>query len=293
MSGISARIRGRVHDLGGFTVRRVLPSMEQRQVGPFVFLDHIGPARFAPGEGLDVRPHPHIGLSTVTYLFEGALHHRDSVGSDQVIRPGDVNWMTAGRGIVHSERTPSPEREDGHGMHGLQFWVGLPQKDEEVAPSFIHHPAADLPEWDEGAVRLRLIAGRAYGHEAPTRVLSPLFFLDAQIPAGATLAVPPDYAERAAVLLSGDLSVVDGDADESVEPGETVAFASGVSIVLRSTGGARVALFGGEPLDGTRRMWWNFVSSSQERIEQAKDDWREQRFGHVPGEQEFIPLPDR
>lgn len=289
MSGINARIRGRVHDLGGFTVRRVLPSAERRQVGPFVFLDHIGPARFAPGEGLDVRPHPHIGLSTVTYLFEGALMHRDSVGSEQVIRPGDVNWMTAGRGIVHSERTPSPEREDGHAMHGLQFWVGLPQRDEEVAPSFVHHPAADLPEWDEQGVRLRLIAGRAFGKEAPTRVLSPLFFLDATLPAGAGLVLAADYSERAVVLLSGDLQV----GDEIIEPGETVVFEAGGDVSLRSASGARIALFGGEPLDGPRRMWWNFVSSSLDRIERAKDDWRAQRIGQVPGETEFIPLPDR
>lgn len=289
MSAISARIRGRVHDLGGFSVRRVLPSIEQRHVGPFVFLDHIGPAVFPPGEGIDVRPHPHIGLSTVTYLFDGALGHRDSVGSEQVIRPGDVNWMTAGRGIVHSERTPAPERAAGHGMHGLQFWVGLPQADEEIEPSFVHHPAADLPEWDEQGVRLRLIAGRAYGHEAPTRVRSPLFFLDAQLPAGATLPVPPDYSERAVVVLSGDVAI-DG---EPVEPGETVVLTAGVTPQLRSEGGARVALFGGEPLDGPRRMWWNFVSSSEARIEQAKADWLEQRFGQVPGEVEFIPLPER
>lgn len=289
MDPISVRIRGRVHDLGGFTVRRVLPSAERRQVGPFVFLDHIGPARFAPGEGLDVRPHPHIGLSTVTYLFEGALMHRDSVGSEQVIRPGDVNWMTAGRGIVHSERTPSPEREDGHAMHGLQFWVGLPQRDEEVEPSFVHHPAAGLPEWDEGGVRLRLIAGSAFGRQAPTRVLSPLFFLDAQLPAGGSLAVPADYSERAMVVLSGDVRI----GEETVEPGETLVFESAAPIVLESAGGARVGLFGGEPLEGPRRMWWNFVSSSPERIERAKDDWRAQRLGQVPGETEFIPLPER
>ncbi|WP_425486455.1 pirin family protein [Chiayiivirga flava] len=286
---MNVRIRGRVHDLGGFTVRRVLPSAERRQVGPFVFLDHIGPARFAPGEGLDVRPHPHIGLATVTYLFEGALMHRDSVGSEQVIRPGDVNWMTAGRGIVHSERTPSPEREDGHAMHGLQFWVGLPQRDEEVEPSFVHHPAAALPEWDEGGVRLRLIAGRAFGRQAPTRVLSPLFFLDARLPAGASLALPADYSERAMVVLSGDVRI----GEETVEPGETVVFEAAAPIVLDSAGGARVGLFGGEPLDGPRRMWWNFVSSSPERIERAKDDWRAQRLGQVPGESEFIPLPEQ
>lgn len=289
MSVISARIDGKVHDLGGFAVRRVLPSVELRHVGPFVFLDLIGPARFEPGHGMDVRPHPHIGLATVTYLFDGAIHHRDSLGSDQVIRPGDVNWMTAGRGIVHSERKPVPERASGQGMHGLQFWVGLPQQFEEVEPSFVHHPAAQLPEWDEAGVRLRLIAGRACGREAPTQVLSPLFFLDATLPAGATLTLAADYSERAVMLLSGDL-LVEG---ERLAPGETLAFAAGEPVELHSTGGARVALFGGEPLDGPRRMWWNFVSSSLERIEQAKDDWRAQRLGQVPGETEFIPLPDK
>ena len=289
MGVINARIDGRVHDLGGFAVRRVLPSAQQRHVGPFVFLDLIGPARFAPGVGMDVRPHPHIGLATVTYLFEGAIHHRDSLGSDQVIRAGDVNWMTAGRGIVHSERTPVPERANGQGMHGLQFWVGLPQRFEEVEPSFVHHPQAQLPEWDEAGVRLRLIAGRAFGREAPTEVLSPLFFLDATLPAGGSLRLAPEYSERALMLVSGDIDV----SGESVPEGETVSFAADETVEVRSVGGARIALFGGEPLDGPRRMWWNFVSSSLERIEQAKEDWRAQRLGRVPGEVEFIPLPDK
>lgn len=288
MGVISTRIDGRVHDLGGFAVRRVLPSAQQRHVGPFVFLDLIGPARFAPGVGMDVRPHPHIGLATVTYLFEGAIHHRDSLGSDQVIRPGDVNWMTAGRGIVHSERTPAAERAAGQGMHGLQFWVGLPTRFEEVEPSFAHHPQAQLPEWDEGDVRLRLIAGRAFGREAPTQVLSPLFFLDAILPAGASLQLAPEYSERAMMVMAGEVEI-DG---ETVTVGETVSFAAEEIATIRSSEGARIALFGGEPLDGPRRMWWNFVASSLDRIEQAKDDWRAQRFGQVPGETEFIPLPE-
>jgi redox-sensitive bicupin YhaK (pirin superfamily) len=290
MSSIVTRVTGRVHDLGGFQVRRILPDMACRQVGPFVFLDHIGPAQFAPGDGIDVRPHPHIGLATVTYLFDGALGHRDTLGSVQVIRPGDVNWMSAGSGIAHSERTPGAERAAGHRLHGLQFWVALPAAAEESAPGFQHHPAVTLPDWQHAdGVRLRLIAGNAYGHQAPVRMYGELFYLDAILDAGAAFDLPSEHAERAVLVLSGAIEL-DG---EPVTASEMAVLQPGAKVRLVSTGAARLVLFGGATLDGPRTLWWNFVSSRRERIEQAKEDWRAQRFGTIEGEAEFIPLPER
>ena len=289
MSSIVSRVTGRVHDLGGFQVRRILPAMACRQVGPFVFLDHIGPAQFAPGDGIDVRPHPHIGLATVTYLFDGALGHRDTLGSVQVIRPGDVNWMSAGAGIAHSERTSGPERDAGHRLHGLQFWVALPAAAEETPPEFQHHPAHTLPDWQHAeGVRLRLIAGRAFGREAPVRMYGELFYLDVILDAGARLELPPEHAERAVLVLSGAIAL-DGD---MVATNETAVLRAGATVTLLATAATRLVLFGGATLDGPRSLWWNFVSSRRERIEQAKEDWRQQRFGRIEGESEFIPLPD-
>ncbi|MEO7431070.1 MAG: pirin family protein [Dokdonella sp.] len=281
-------IEPRLHDLGdGFTVRRLLPFRLRRNVGPFVFFDHIGPAAIAPGRGLDVRPHPHIGLATVTYLYEGALTHRDSLGRDQVIRPGDVNWMTAGRGVVHSERTPAPERARGHRMHGIQTWVALPREFAETAPEFLHHEADSLPFADRDGVRLRVIAGRAFDLESPVRVFSPTLYVDVEMQVGSRLVVPPEHAERAIYVVSGDVDV-DG---VGVAPTHMQVLADG-DVEVRATSTARVLLCGGAPLDGERILWWNFVASSQERIDQAKADWLGQRFGDVPGEAEFIPLPE-
>jgi len=284
-------VHGRVRDLGGFAVRRVLPSPDLRTVGPFVFFDHIGPTRFAPGAGLDVRPHPHIGLATVTYLFEGEFVHRDSLGNAQLIRPGDVNWMVAGRGIAHSERTPPEGRSapGGAPIHGLQTWVGLPVEREEIEPSFEHHPAASLPQIVGNGAVLRVVAGTAYGRRSPVSVYSPTLYVAAELEAGAELRLPDEHAERAVYVAEGEIEV-DG---ERHAPGAMRIFETGVAAVLRATQPARLMLLGGVPLGGPRHLWWNFVSSREERIEQAKVDWRERRFAEVPGDDERIPLPDR
>ncbi|WP_440222409.1 pirin family protein [Dokdonella sp. MW10] len=282
----------REHDLGdGFVVRRMVPSMQARTIGPFVFFDHIGPVEMAPGRGVDVRPHPHIGLSTMTYLLEGVFTHRDSTGVVQDIRPGEVNWMTAGRGVAHSERTPAIERAQGHRMHGAQFWVGLPQADAEVAPSFSHHDVDDLPEWmtDDGGVRLRLVAGEAFGHRSPVPVYSRLFCLDVRLDDGAAFELPPEHAERAIQVMEGTLEV-DG---LEIPMHRLAVVASGATVRIVASGTARAIVFGGDPLDGERFVWWNFVAASRERIAQAKDDWANGRFDAVPGETEFIPLPER
>lgn len=283
-------IEPREHDLGdGFFVRRVLPSRPCRHVGPFVFFDHLGPIDLAPGRGLDVRPHPHIGLATVTYLFDGALGHRDSLGNDQVIRPGDVNWMTAGGGIVHSERTPAAERAAGHRMHGVQTWVALPKVDAEVAPEFHHYDASTLPVSDEHGVRLRVIAGSAFGLTSPVKVHSATLYVDVELAADAQLRVPPEHAERAVYVISGDVRV-DGDV---VPERCMLLLAPGHEALISSRDGAHVFLCGGAPLDGERLLWWNFIAADQARIDRAKADWVAQRFGQVPGETEFIPLPER
>jgi redox-sensitive bicupin YhaK (pirin superfamily) len=280
----------RVHDLGGgFTVKRLLPHAKARTVGPFVFFDHIGPAELGPEQGLDVRPHPHIGLATVTYLWEGAIMHRDSVGSVQEINPGDVNWMTAGRGIVHSERTPDRLRGQPQRMHGLQTWVALPLAHEEDAPSFAHHPKATLPVLERPGATLTVVAGQAFGARAPVAVLMDTLYVSIDLAAGATLEIPDEHAERALYPVSGELAL-DGEA----LPLEHLAVLDpGTRPLLRAGAAARVMLLGGAPLDGHRHVWWNFVSSSRERIEQAKQDWREGRIGQVPGETESIPLPER
>jgi redox-sensitive bicupin YhaK (pirin superfamily) len=291
MTDITRVLEGRPRDLGGFSVRRVLPAPGMQTVGPFIFFDHMGPATFAPGEGVDVRPHPHIGLATVTYLFDGAFMHRDSLGTAQLIRPGDVNWMVAGRGIAHSERTPPEAREAPGGamIHGIQTWIALPREREETAPSFEHHPAPTLPEIREGGTTLRLIAGAAFGQCAPTSVFSPMFYVAAELEAGAETWLPDEYAERAAYVVEGEIEA----AGARHGVGEMVVFGPGERACVRAVTSARVMLLGGAPLDGPRQIWWNFVSSSAERIERAKVDWQEDRFAAVPGDDERMPLPDR
>ena len=280
----------RVHDLGdGFMVRRMLPVLQARHVGPFVFFDHIGPATFAAGKGMDVRPHPHIGLATVTWLFDGVIRHRDSLGSLADIRPGEVNWMTSGHGIVHSERTPPEARQDGQLLHGIQVWVALPQADAEVEPEFHHHDRTVMPKIRRPGMEAVLIAGTAYGERSPVKVFAPMFFLEVQLAAGAELALPAEHAERG-------VHVVDG----AVRWGELEVGAQQMAVQAGSTAppllaheASRLMLFGGAPLDGERHLWWNFVASTRERIEQAKADWREGRFAKVPGDdKEFIPLPE-
>lgn len=280
----------RVHDLGdGFMVRRMLPVLQARHVGPFVFFDHIGPATFSAGKGMDVRPHPHIGLATVTWLFDGAIRHRDSLGSLADIRPGEVNWMTSGRGIVHSERTPPQERQDGHRLHGIQVWVALPQADAEVAPAFHHHDREALPRIRQPGVEAVLIAGSAYGERSPVKVFAPMFFLEVSLAAGAELALPQEHAERGVHVVEGAVHW-DG---LDIGANQMAVQAGPSAPPLQAREASRLMLFGGAPLDGERHLWWNFVAASHERIEQAKDDWQAQRFGIVSGDEvEFIPLPE-
>jgi len=276
-----------VRELGdGVKVRRALPSVEHRMIGPFVFLDEMGPMKLAPGTGLDVRPHPHIGLATLTYLFDGEILHQDSLGVRQPIRAGDVNWMIAGRGIVHSERTPQALRAQGSSAWGLQSWVALPEHEQERAPSFRHHAKDELPSKSAPGVALRLIAGNMAGMRSPVQALSPMFYADVTLEAGAQLAVAPEHEERGAYLLDGTVSV-DG---QSFERGRLLVFIPAVEVVIKASSPARLMLLGGQTL-GPRHVWWNFVSSSSERIERAKEDWKAGRFGAVPGDPEFIPLP--
>jgi len=289
---IELLIQGRAHDLGpGFAVRRVLPSMKRRTVGPFIFLDHFGPMTVPPGgDGMEVRPHPHIGLATVTYLFDGGIFHRDSLGYAQAIRPGDVNWMTAGSGIVHSERTEAEMKKSGFTMHGVQTWVALPKAHEETAPAFEHVAAADLPAWSEGGASLRLIVGTYAGRTAPTTHFSPIFYVAVEMPAAARIAVTPEHAERGVYVSEGSVAI----GDRQLAVGDLAVLAPGPAVdVLAGPEGAKLMLLGGAPLEAPRHIWWNFVSSSKERIEQAKADWKEGRFAKVPGEVEFIPLPDK
>jgi redox-sensitive bicupin YhaK (pirin superfamily) len=281
-------IDARRKDLGGFEVGRILPFAKRRMVGPFVFLDHMGPAMFEPGMGIDVRPHPHIGLSTVTYLFEGEIMHRDNLGFAQAIRPGEVNWMTAGRGIVHSERTDPSIRIHGGPMHGMQAWVALPDEAEETEPGFFHHEEADLPTLDEGGLWARLIAGSAYGAEAKVRTFSPMYYVHWELQPGARAAPPPGYSEGAAYVAHGTIEI-DG---RRLEPGQMAVFEPNARPTVTAVTRATVMLLGGEPV-GPRIIWWNLVSSRQERIEEAKADWRAGRMALPPGDdQEFIPLPE-
>jgi hypothetical protein len=284
---IQQLIEPHVQDLGGFQARRLLPSDALTLVGPFIFFDHLGPAVFAPGQGVDVRPHPHINLATVTYLFEGVLLHRDSVGSVQEIRPGAVNWMTAGRGIVHSERTPDEERSKEATLHGIQTWVALPDEHEETDPWFRHHPATDLPNWKNGGVSFTLIAGAAYDRQSPVQTFSPMIYLDIQLPPGTGFTLPNEYREQAVYSVTEGLQIN----GVAIAQHRLAVLASGSAIEVSAEQPARCVVVGGEPV-GVRHKWWNFVSSRLERIEQAKQDWREGRFESVPQETEFIPLPE-
>ena len=285
---LEALIVPRTRDLGdGFEVRRALPDARKRAVGPFVFFDQMGPVALPPGKGLDVRPHPHIGLATVTYLFEGEILHRDSLGTVQPIRPGDVNWMTAGIGIAHSERTPEALRGSGSRISGIQTWVGLPAADEEMAPSFLHVPARDLPVLDEGGARIRVILGEWQGESSPVPLRSVTFYADARIDAGASVELPGEYAERAAYVLQGAIQ----HEGKAYPAGQLLVVAALAEAQVTAKSHARVVFFGGESL-GERFMWWNFVSSRKTRIAQAADDWKAGRFAAVPGETESIPLPE-
>jgi redox-sensitive bicupin YhaK (pirin superfamily) len=281
-------VEGRTRDLPSLSVLRTLPTSLRRHVGPFVFLDHMGPVSFELGRGIDIPPHPHIGLATVTYLFEGELLHRDSLGVAQEIRPGDVNWMSAGRGIVHSERTPAESRARGARIHGVQAWVALPRATEESEPTFHHHSAATIPVVRSEGAELRVIAGSVSGARSPVLAPSPLFYVDARVAAGGELTVPDEHLERAAHVAEGTIECE----GRRFERGTMLVFRSGAHATLSASTDATVMLLGGDPLDGERHMFWNFVSSSRERIEQAKGDWRERRFPKVVGDEvEFVPLP--
>ncbi len=283
------RITPRAHDLGGgFTVRRVLPAMQRQAIGPFVFFDHFGPVTAQPDDNHDVRPHPHIGLATVTYLLEGAMMHRDSTGVVQRIEPGAINWMTAGRGIVHSERTPDDLRNHTRRSHGFQLWSALPAEHEEAAPSFAHTPADAIPQLQLPGATVRVLVGTAFGVTSPVVTLSPTVYLALELEAGALLTIPDMAQERGIYSVDGPLEV-DGD---TLEPGQMQVLAPGSTPTLCARESTRVMLLGGTPL-GHRHMVWNFVSSRKERILQAQDDWEAQRFPSVPGETEFIPLPAR
>jgi redox-sensitive bicupin YhaK (pirin superfamily) len=280
-------IPARERDLGGFVVRRVLPYESQKMVGPFIFFDHMGPTNFALGQGIDVRPHPHIALATVTYLFSGALEHRDSLGTVRVIRPGDVNWMTAGRGIAHSERTPQALRQSGEQSHGIQSWVALPDGQEDVEPSFVHYPAADLPQRTVDGVHLAVIAGEAFGMKSSVATLWPTLYVDAQFADGASLEVAPEHTERAVYVAQGGLEI----GDAVLTEGQMGVLEPDSRPRMRARGATRAMLLGGERFPTPRYIWWNFVASSQDRIDAAKARWKSGEFAKVPGETEFIPLP--
>jgi len=288
ISPIETVIVPRSRDLSGFEVRRALPSSQKQMVGPFIFLDQMGPSEFVLGQGIDVRPHPHIGLSTVTYLFRGEIMHRDSLDTALSIQPGAVNWMTAGQGIAHSERTSPEERQRGAEIYGLQAWCALPKRFEETEPSFSHHAKADLPVIEDADKTIRLIAGSLYGNRSEVPTFSEMFYADAALEPGATLPIDPSHEERGIYLVDGQVEIV-GDLFES---GRLLTFRAGDRITVTARTPVRLMLLGGEPMDGPRYIWWNFVSSSKERIEQAKSDWKAGLFDAVPGEIEFIPLPE-
>lgn len=279
----------RAVDLGEMEVRRVLPALRRQMVGPFIFVDQMGPAEFLTDQGIDVRPHPHINLATVTYLLEGEILHRDSLGTEMPIRPGAVNWMRAGKGIVHSERTSPELKASGQRLFGMQTWVALPQSLEESDPAFIHYPEADLPTVEDEGLRLRLIAGETHGLVSPLETASATLYADLALEAGARFEVEANYEERALYVLTGSVTI-EGDLWEE---GRLLILRPGQAVTMRADSPARVMLYGGEPMEGPRYIWWNFVSSRRERIEAAQEDWRQARFDTVPGDaEEFIPLPE-
>jgi redox-sensitive bicupin YhaK (pirin superfamily) len=280
----------RARDLGGFEVRRALPSAQRQMVGPFIFFDQFGPVLMKAGQGIDVRPHPHIGLATVTWLFDGSIFHRDSLGSEQPISPGELNWMTAGRGVVHSERTTAPDLARERQVFGIQSWVALPRAQEETAPAFEHVAMERLPLIEDRGISARIVAGSLYGATSPVRTHSDLFYADVRMAAGAALPLPMEHEERGVYVAEGGIEV----AGLAFEAGRLLVFRPGDAITLVARSHARLMLLGGEPMDGPRHIWWNFVSSSRERIEAAKEDWKNARFAIVPGdEKDFIPLPDK
>lgn len=286
---IELMIAPRSRDIGSFEVRRVLPYAKRRTVGPFIFFDHMGPATFDPGKGIDVRPHPHIGLATVTFLFDGEIHHRDSLGFHQPIQPGDVNWMTAGRGIVHSERTGPETRAAGHTLHGIQTWLALPKEHEETEPAFHHHPKDTLPRVEQGGASLTLIAGSAYGETSPVQTFSEMFYLGGSLAPGADLAITDEHEERAVYVVDGT-ATVDG---QALEEGQMAVLKPSTKVRVASQNGARIMLAGGAKIDGERLIWWNLVASHQALIDRAKQEWKDRAFPKVPGdEDEFIPLPE-
>lgn len=283
-------IDARPRDIGNFPVRRLLPAIARRRVGPFIFLDHMGPTTLPPGQGVDVRPHPHIALATLTYLFEGEIDHRDSLGTFQTIRPGEVNWMIAGRGVAHSERSGPEARKNGARVHGIQSWIALPLEHEEMEPSFEHHDVGALPELRVDGAVLRVVAGTAYGSKAPTSVLSPTLYVHAELEAGARLRVTDEHEERGIYVVEGTLHC-DG---RTFREGTLVVLRPGNTPEIEAEGKTRAMLLGGAKLAGERYIYWNFISSSKERIERAKDDWRHDRFPKVVGDEvERIPLPER
>ena len=289
MTSIQHIIGPHVRDLGGFSVKRVLPSAARQTVGPFIFFDHMGPVDFPAGEGIDVRPHPHIGLATVTYLFEGSMVHRDSLGSVQTIVPGDVNWMTAGNGIAHSERSSPEAREKGARLHGIQTWVALPKDQEKVAASFAHHAASTLPKLECPGVQGVVIAGDAFGLTSPVKVNSRTLYVALELAAGASLVIPPEHADRGLYLVDGAVTI-DG---EALDPHHLAVLEPGGDVTLAAQVSSRVMLLGGDPTDGHRHIYWNFVASDKADIDDAKQRWEADAFAHVPGETERIPLPSK
>ncbi|MBI5013712.1 MAG: pirin family protein [Methylocystis sp.] len=285
---IELQIAPQTRDLGGFSVRRALPNERRQMVGPFIFYDHFGPVQFGPGQGIDVRPHPHIGLATVTYLFDGRILHRDSLANVQEIAPGAMNLMTAGRGIVHSERTPPGPRAAGQQMLGVQSWLALPLEHEETEPSFQHFSADVLPAVDDRGVFARVIAGEAFGAKSPVETLSEWFYVELRLAVGASAPIDADYEQRALYLVDGAIEI----AGERFDEPQLLIFSPGAAITIRAVADARMMLLGGAPLEGRRYLWWNLVASRRDRIEEAKRAWREGRFPSVPGDAEFIPLPE-
>lgn len=283
------RIHGHPHDLGGgFMINRVLPSSGQHAIGPFVFMDHFGPVMMAPDRPMDVRPHPHIGLATVTYLWQGRVEHKDGLGNTQIIEPGAVNWMSAGRGIVHSERTTAEDRGREQALHGLQLWVALPLELERGEPGFEHTDASALPALDLDGVTGRVVAGKAYGKRSPVSVSSDLFYVDAHVSQGKKLKLPDDHQQRAAYVVEGAMHA----GEDALTLGELVSFEPGADVTLIADDDTHVVLLGGAPLDAPRYIWWNYVASSEALLEEARKAWREKRYPMVEGDREFIPLPE-
>jgi len=275
-------------DLGGFSVRRALPNVDKQMVGPFIFFDHMGPAAFPSGKGIDVRPHPHIGIATITYLFEGSILHRDNLGFEQEIKPGDINWMTTGSGIVHSERETETVRNSEHRLHGLQLWIALPDEAQEIDATFHHHPKDTLPVFEYGDATIRLMAGEIYAHKSPVSTYSSMFYADVKLPNGSTLELPTDGQETGIYVIDGEVSI----SGKNYAAFNFIYISVDELATVTANGDANFVLIGGKPFKTERFIWWNFVSNSKERIEQAKIDWREGKFGKVPNDDEFIPLPD-